>query len=182
MKSDLNSYPNRAMMVTDLLKNNTFLGLSHQALIEKLGEPVVYQTSKNELVYPISEEYGTDIDPIKITSLRFILNGDSIVWKYQVEKLDKTGKKIENQKEAKYSYYKKSDSLQLAKIYNQLETTPWFKEMQKRQSAHLTILTQPATQDTGNYLLNVGCNAPDRFITYRRFGVQRGSWALEEYK
>ncbi|MEY4902655.1 MAG: hypothetical protein RLZZ292_470 [Bacteroidota bacterium] len=54
--------------------------------------------------------------------------------------------------------------------------------MQKRQSAHLTILTQPAIQDKGNYLLNVGCNAPDRFITYRRFGVQRGSWALEEYK
>jgi hypothetical protein len=69
-----------------------------------------------------------------------------------------------------------------AKIYNQLQTTPWFKEMQKRQSAHLTILTQPAIQDKGNYLLNVGCNAPDRFITYRRFGVQRGSWALEEYK
>ena len=67
-------YPNRDIMLNDLLKNHKLKGLSYKQLIEKLGKSPDY-----DLIYEIVVFYGYDIDPEYVKILEFKLDKDSIV-------------------------------------------------------------------------------------------------------
>lgn len=76
-KGDLGTFPKRKKMVDDIIK---YLKLKGQRLTEinnLLGQPDY--TEKDEIGYKIDEDYGTDIDPIRTTTLTFKFNQDSII-------------------------------------------------------------------------------------------------------
>jgi hypothetical protein len=74
---DFGSYPERASMVDDLLKNHKLKGLTYDELINKLGQPT--NSDSTSIHYDIEIEYGIDIDPTRGSSLVFYFNRDSII-------------------------------------------------------------------------------------------------------
>lgn len=76
-KSDLGTYPKRKEMVDDILKHLKLKGITVWEIEGLLGAPD-YVNNK-EIGYSINEDYGTDIAPITMTSLKLKFNADSII-------------------------------------------------------------------------------------------------------
>ncbi len=76
-KGDLNSYPNRKLMVDNILKNLKLVGQTNKEIESLLGNPDFVE--QNSFSYKIDEDYGSDIDPISSTNLTFKYNKDSII-------------------------------------------------------------------------------------------------------
>ena len=72
-------------MLEDLLTNYKLKGLSYRELIDLIGEPIKNWNGENgEIFYPITTDYGYDIDPLYTKTLTFKLNTDSIVTEFKV--------------------------------------------------------------------------------------------------
>lgn len=78
--SDLDAYPDRESMLKDLVENRELIGLSFDTVIDSLGQPEKYASSgKNELWYPVTIDYGSDIDPVYTKHLVLTVTNDSLV-------------------------------------------------------------------------------------------------------
>jgi hypothetical protein len=77
---DLDQYPFRELMLEDIVENKRLIGLKYQAVIDSLGPSENYtDENENELWYPVTVDYGTDIDPVYTKHLTVTLNNDSTV-------------------------------------------------------------------------------------------------------
>jgi hypothetical protein len=84
--SKANSYPNRAKMINDIVKNLMFEGEKLSSIIGILGEP---DYKKHEtIIYKIDEKYGYNIDPIAGRNLEIKFNADSIVISRQLSQVN----------------------------------------------------------------------------------------------
>lgn len=82
-------YENREAMVHDLITNYKLVGLTFYELVELLGSPEnVAAVDSNKVYCTIIEEYGWNIDPIRVEYLVFEMNEDSIVTAFEIEKID----------------------------------------------------------------------------------------------
>jgi len=89
MKDDVNSYPYREAMLNDLISNYKLKGLSYKQLTDIIGVPAPGDISDYKLYYPISEEYGMDIDPVYAKTLVIEFSKDSIVTGYRIDEYKK---------------------------------------------------------------------------------------------
>lgn len=81
------TYENREAMVHDLITNYKLVGLTFYELVELLGSPEnVANVDSNKVYYTIVEEYGWNIDPIRVEYLVFEMNEDSIITAFEIEK------------------------------------------------------------------------------------------------
>lgn len=80
-------YPNREVMLDDLIKNHQVKGLSYKQLENSIGLP----DSKEDfqLYYDIITDFGSDIDPVYTKSLLIKLNKDSVVSGFEVKEWKK---------------------------------------------------------------------------------------------
>src|SRR5687767_4160211 len=76
-KGDLGTFPKRKKMVDDILEHLKLKGQTLTEIKNLLGQPDYNE--KDEIGYKIDEDYGTDIDPIRTTTLTFKFNQDSII-------------------------------------------------------------------------------------------------------
>ena len=82
---DLEVYPHRELMLRDIIDNKRLIGLRYQPVIDSLGQPENYTDKKeNELWYPVTVDYGTDIDPVYLKHLMLTMNNDSTVGKVEI--------------------------------------------------------------------------------------------------
>lgn len=75
-------YPNRALMVDDLLKNYKLKGITINQLFDLLGKTEI---QNNEAYYNIITDYGTDIDPVYTKNLEFTFNEKGRVEKFKIK-------------------------------------------------------------------------------------------------
>ena len=67
-------------MLQDIVENKRLIGLKYQTVIDSLGQPENYVDKKEkELWYPVTVDYGTDIDPVYTKHLTLTMNNDSTV-------------------------------------------------------------------------------------------------------
>ncbi|PTQ99928.1 hypothetical protein C8P68_102758 [Mucilaginibacter yixingensis] len=80
VQGDVDGYPYRNDMVDDLVKHHKLRGLTYRQLVDSLGNPnnSVDDTS-GIIYYDVKIDYGWDIDPVYVKSLRLMINKDSIV-------------------------------------------------------------------------------------------------------
>ncbi len=81
--TDLDTYPNRESMLSDIIDNKKFIGQSYQSVIESLGLPE--DQLDNVLWYSVTVDYGTNIDPVHTKHLTLTINKDSIVEKVEIK-------------------------------------------------------------------------------------------------
>jgi hypothetical protein len=78
--------PLREKMLNDLLHNHKLKGLTYRALVDKLGEPTIFEMGDtNTVSYELVVEYGFDIDPKYIKTLDFYYNKDSIITNWEIK-------------------------------------------------------------------------------------------------
>lgn len=77
---DLDQYPFRELMLRDIVENKRLIGLRYQSVVDSLGRPENCTDKKGEeLWYPVTVDYGSDIDPVYTKHLTLTLNTDSTV-------------------------------------------------------------------------------------------------------
>ncbi|WP_118976528.1 hypothetical protein [Taibaiella koreensis] len=74
-------------MLDDLMKNHKLIGLKYNQLIDSLGEPNYLEDSI--ISYRITEDYGSDIDPVYVKTLQFSISRDSIVTSFKIKEWKK---------------------------------------------------------------------------------------------
>lgn len=87
---DIESYPNRQLMLRDIVENKRFIGLSYKSIIDSLGQPENYVDNEtNELWYLVTTDYGTDIDPVYTKHLVLTIDNDSTVTTVNIKEWNK---------------------------------------------------------------------------------------------
>lgn len=87
---DIEIYPYRDAMLSDLLTNYHLKGMSYKQLTKLLGEPQRWENANiDSPYYNIDTDYGQDIDPVYTKTLTIYLNKDSVVTGYKVEEWHK---------------------------------------------------------------------------------------------
>lgn len=76
-------FPFRKYMVKDLVQSRKLIGLYSNQIINLLGEPQYFDSSK--LSYQIETEFGRDIDPIRTVYLNVYFSADSISKTFMIE-------------------------------------------------------------------------------------------------
>ena len=77
---DVEIYPYRDAMLTDLLTRYHLKGMSYKQLTQLLGEANRWENLNiDSPYYVITTDYGSDIDPVYTKTLTLYLNKDSIV-------------------------------------------------------------------------------------------------------
>jgi hypothetical protein len=87
---DLGIYPNRKLMIDDLVKNYQLVGMSYSDIVNLLGKPDgnMHQDSVR-LYYDIELDYGFDIDPVYSKTLEIQLSIDSLVSSFSIKEVRK---------------------------------------------------------------------------------------------
>lgn len=80
---DLESYPYREDMLSDLIQHHKIKGLTYRQLIDSLGEPENYGDLKDSVRYDIIVNYGY-LDPKSGKYLAIGFNKDSITTGFKV--------------------------------------------------------------------------------------------------
>jgi hypothetical protein len=80
---DLESYPYREGMLSDLIKHHKIKGLTYRQLIDSLGEPENYGDLKDSVRYDITVNFGY-LDPKSGKYLSIGFNKDSIMTGYKI--------------------------------------------------------------------------------------------------
>jgi hypothetical protein len=86
-KGDLGTYPKRKKMVDDIVNNISLKGQTINEIQNLLGQPDYME--QGAIGYKISEEFGSDIDPIAAITLTLKFDQDSIIRDIQIEKWKK---------------------------------------------------------------------------------------------
>jgi|SRR6267154_457228 len=61
-EEDLRTYPFREAMLSDIVDNKKFIGLTFRQILDSLGQPTYLENE--QIFYSIKTDYGTDIDPV----------------------------------------------------------------------------------------------------------------------
>jgi len=77
----------RKRMLKDLTTNYKLTGIKYSQLIEFLGEPNLQDSTS--LGYDIVIDYGHDIDPVYIKTLKFTFSEDSTITSFKVNEWKK---------------------------------------------------------------------------------------------
>ncbi|MFI5136911.1 MAG: hypothetical protein ACHQIM_03730 [Sphingobacteriales bacterium] len=80
---DIQSHPNREIMLEDLIEHHKIKGLTYHELIDSLGEPENYGHTKDSIYYDIVVNYGY-LDPKSGKYLAVGFNKDSIATGFKV--------------------------------------------------------------------------------------------------
>ena len=80
---DLESYPYRKDMLSDLITNHQIKDLTYHQVIDSLGSPGNYSDKKDSIIYNITTEYGY-LDPKSGEYLAIGFNKDSIATGFKV--------------------------------------------------------------------------------------------------
>lgn len=81
-------YPNRELMVNDLVKNHQLKGLTYQQLLDSVGQ-LSLDTATHEGYYDIVIDFGSDIDPVYTKDLVVKFNKDSVVTGFEIKEWKK---------------------------------------------------------------------------------------------
>ncbi len=82
---DLMTFPNRRYMIDDLIENYPLTGKKYSHITDLLGNPQGGDLdSTYEVFYNIDVDYGHDIDPVYVKTLKILFDKDSIVTKIEV--------------------------------------------------------------------------------------------------
>ena len=79
-------YLNRESMVEDLTKNYLKSGTKYIRIISLLGEPQnLNDEEENTISYELMSDYGWDIDPVEVKTLKIKISKDSTVIDWEIE-------------------------------------------------------------------------------------------------
>ena len=77
-------------MLRDIVENERLIGLKYQSIIDSLGQHENWiEKNENELWYPVTVDYGTDIDPVYTKHLTLTMDNDSTVVKVEIKEWKK---------------------------------------------------------------------------------------------
>lgn len=82
-RDDMGMFPNRELMLDDVLKHVKIKGRSYKQIVTSLGETTGITDGK--LYYNIALDYGWDIDPLYSKDLIIYFNRDSVATGYKVQ-------------------------------------------------------------------------------------------------
>ena len=89
-KSEDGFYLYRENMVEDLTKNYLKKGIKYEKIISLLGKPQNLNDEKqNTISYELMTDYGLDIDPVEVKTLKIKLTKDSTLLNYRIEHWNK---------------------------------------------------------------------------------------------
>ena len=87
--ADLMTFPNRKVMIDDLVKNYHLKGKTLNQIEELLGQPQSKLDSTFKIFYDVDVNYGSDIDPIYSKTLLIEFDKDTIVKAFEVQEWKK---------------------------------------------------------------------------------------------
>jgi hypothetical protein len=83
-------YLNRENMVEDLTQNHLKSGMKYEKIIFLLGKPQnLNNEEENTISYELMTDYGSDIDPVEVKTLKIKLAKDSTLMNYKIEHWNK---------------------------------------------------------------------------------------------
>lgn len=77
----------RKKMLKDLTTNYKLIGIKYSQLVNFLGEPNLNDSTS--LGYDIDIDFGHDIDPVYIKTLKFSFSKDSVITSFKIVELKK---------------------------------------------------------------------------------------------
>lgn len=84
-QTDVGIYPNRELMLRDIIENKKLIGFTYKAIFDSLGQPENYSNRRmNEIWYSVTVNYGIDIDPVYSKDLLLTFGKDSTVYKVEI--------------------------------------------------------------------------------------------------
>lgn len=86
-KEDLQTFPYREAMLSDIIENNKFIGLPFRQVLDSLGKPSGVENK--QLYYSIKTDYGRDVDPIYSKKLVLTIDKDSVVTEIEIKEWKK---------------------------------------------------------------------------------------------
>lgn len=75
--------PEREKILDDLIANHKLVGLTYAQLTDSLGQPDIQEAFT--IGYRITEDYGSDIDPVRSKNLIFTFSEDSVITSFQAD-------------------------------------------------------------------------------------------------
>ena len=79
--------PYRSQMLSDLVEHHKLSGMTYNDVINMLGQPNAADSAS--FSYDIVVDYGSDIDPVYVKYLEFVIAKDSVVTAIRIKEVRK---------------------------------------------------------------------------------------------